>query len=747
MFLHEGMTLADRYVILRALGSGGMGAAHLVEDQRLNRRCVIKEMHSLDAARQSQFEREAQLLASLRHPNLPEVYSYFIYQEHPFIVMEYVEGQTLDQLQAQRSKPFDIPDVLHWAQGLLAALRYMHEHRPPVIHRDIKPQNVCITPKNEAVLLDFGIARPLDETRTRTAAQALTPGYAPIEQYRGDQVQHIPTVRQYLEELRAQEIHTGAYTDIYGLGATLYFALTRLPLPDAGMRVLRDELRPPQEIYPQVPDLLADAVMCALRIHPRDRFQSAAGMLHALQPETMLVSVAPPSPHEVQLPIEPSTRSRTRLCSRPFGELARTLTTALDRRRLALGFGVGLTLLTVIAALILLGGGGKDQSLDAVATDFIQISAPVSSPSGTFTPTGTATPATTATASATPPHSHTPTPSSTPTETPSPTPYSFDLIVSVEQLTVYAAPRENCEVLGTVRRGDRLVVVGRLDDKLWWQVDYFSLKGWIPAQPAGSQIELTAVPIVTSLPLPTATPMQVGKSVLGHSVKNQEISKIIIGDGTGMAVVIVGNLDGTQTNTRDLVNAMVNHFDENPQEVPKHAAFYLVPSINPDGAAVNDRYNANDVDINRNWDTVDWTPNPGEPGYPEGKPGAGGSEPFSEPETQALRDLLLELKRQGRDILLVALHSSVNLLPGKGQVFPGSTTSGLHGSSVDVAELFASRMTYSVKTEWSDYTTAGESITWCAEQDITAIDVVFSRQDLASSLQADFVRALLEVVR
>jgi predicted deacylase len=315
-------------------------------------------------------------------------------------------------------------------------------------------------------------------------------------------------------------------------------------------------------------------------------------------------------------------------------------------------------------------------------------------------------------------------------------------------LNVYVAPGENYEVLGEVRRGDQLPVLGRLENGTWWLVDYFGLEGWIPSQPAGIKVESSTLPVVTPPPLHTFTPTAwIEKTALGHSAENREISMTVIGNGTEKVVVILGALDGTQTSTRDLVSAMTNHFDSRPQEVPGHVTLYLVPSINPDGVAAGDRYNANGVDINRNWDTADWTQDPGEPGYSEGKPGAGGSRPFSEPEACALRDFLQRLKQQERDVLVIALHASVRLSADSGKVFPGATSNGLHDGSADVAQRFAAGMQYSIETEWSDYTTSGELITWCAEQDITSIDVVFSDKDAVSSLQADFVRVLLEVMR
>lgn len=288
--------LSKRYRILRPLGEGGMGAAYLIEDQRLHRNCVIKEILTPDTTHRGQFKHEAQLLADLHHSHLPVVYDYFQDETNPYLVMEYVEGQTLDRLRESRTTPFEIHDVLKWARELLDALNYIHTNEPAIIHRDIKPQNVCITPQGSAVLLDFGIARRLDETRTQTAARAFTQCYAPIEQYPEEQLQHMPSPQRYITALHAEGIRTGVYSDIYSLGATLYYTLTLMPPPDACMRVLDDELYPVQETNSAVPEFLATAVMQALALDPRQRFQSAADMLATLQPQTE-TTAGPIRPH------------------------------------------------------------------------------------------------------------------------------------------------------------------------------------------------------------------------------------------------------------------------------------------------------------------------------------------------------------------------------------------------------------------------------------------------------------------
>jgi len=290
--LSEGMVLDNRYRVIRPLGEGGMGAAYLVEDQRLGRQCVAKASTMYDTAHREQFEQEARMLAALSHPNLPEVYDYFFDSGHPYLIMQYIEGATLDRLKEDRSAPFEVDQVLHWANGLLDALIYLHSQEPPIIHRDIKPSNVCVTPEGKAVLLDFGIARRLDKTSTRTGAQAHSMHYSPIEQYPAEAMDSYSMLQQYLEELKAANVHTGLYSDVYSLGATLYFALTLLDPPDACLRRLGEKPRPIRELNPDVPDFLVEALDRALVVDPQDRCQTATELRQLLQPQAP--ETAPP---------------------------------------------------------------------------------------------------------------------------------------------------------------------------------------------------------------------------------------------------------------------------------------------------------------------------------------------------------------------------------------------------------------------------------------------------------------------
>jgi hypothetical protein len=189
--------------------------------------------------------------------------------------------------------------------------------------------------------------------------------------------------------------------------------------------------------------------------------------------------------------------------------------------------------------------------------------------------------------------------------------------------------------------------------------------------------------------------------------------------------MVVGSIQGDQPNTRELVVSLLSHFEGNPDEIPPEVAFYFVPSLNPDGNAANSRFNANEVDLNRNWDTADWRSRAAVPGYQEGKPGAGGPRPFSEPETVTAADFILELRGRGRNVVVIVLHSSVRR--STGEVYPGGD------SSVEIAHHYASAADYDIEDQWAEYTTSGEMITWCAEQGIPAIDVVIPGSQQPSS--------------
>ena len=198
--------LQNRYLIVQLIGKGGMGEVYLAVDQRLGSAIALKRMLFSDEESLNQaFEREAKMLARLRHPALTKVSDHFTENEMQYLVMEHISGDDLSKRLELNQKPFPLSWVLFWADQLLDALAYLHSHEPPIIHRDIKPQNLKLTNENHIILLDFGLAKNSGgETRLSTTGDvvAYTPNYASMEQIRGT--------------------GTTARSDIYSLCATMY---------------------------------------------------------------------------------------------------------------------------------------------------------------------------------------------------------------------------------------------------------------------------------------------------------------------------------------------------------------------------------------------------------------------------------------------------------------------------------------------------------------------------------------------
>ena len=266
--LESGAILEGRYEIQHRLGQGGMGAVYLARDIRLDVRCAVKETFYTTPEALDQFEREARLLAKLKHPHLPHVTDYFDEQGRYYLVMEYISGKDLARWRVQRGAPSN-RQVTMWACQLLDALNYLHRRRPPVIHRDIKPENIKLTPEGQAVLVDFGIAKIFDPSgMTTTGAKAISPGYSPPEQY-------------------SQAQRTDARSDIYGLGATFYYVLTGRCPPEAVERFAGENL-PPLSHFCRVDPKLERVILRALAMDPRRRWPDASAMRAALEQLTLL---------------------------------------------------------------------------------------------------------------------------------------------------------------------------------------------------------------------------------------------------------------------------------------------------------------------------------------------------------------------------------------------------------------------------------------------------------------------------
>ncbi len=264
MSLSPGQILNHRYRIVKLLGQGGFGAVYRAWDINLNIPCALKENTETSEEAARQFAREAMILASLRHPNLPKVTDHFsIPNQGQFLIMEYIEGEDLDEKLRKTGGPVSESLALSWVMQILDALDYLHNQNPPIIHRDIKPANIRITPQGQAVLVDFGIAKVYDpKLKTTLGARAVTPGYSPYEQY--------------------GQGSTDSRSDIYALGATLYHLLTDKQPEESNQRIESDLLISPEQLNPSISASTAVAIKRAMQVFSKNRWQSAAEFKSAL---------------------------------------------------------------------------------------------------------------------------------------------------------------------------------------------------------------------------------------------------------------------------------------------------------------------------------------------------------------------------------------------------------------------------------------------------------------------------------
>jgi outer membrane protein assembly factor BamB len=204
------------------------------------------------------YERESNILATLRHQSIPRIYDYFIIDERAYLVMEFIQGRDLDVILADTTTFFAEAQVITWGIELCDVLEYLHSHKPdPIIFRDIKPSNIMITPQNHAMVVDFGIAKMFDPGQKNTMIG--TQGYSPPDQYRGEAT---PMV------------------DIYALGATMHHLLTlRDPRLEAPFSFNE---RPISEINKAASGEMIAVIDRALEYNPENRFESASELKDAL---------------------------------------------------------------------------------------------------------------------------------------------------------------------------------------------------------------------------------------------------------------------------------------------------------------------------------------------------------------------------------------------------------------------------------------------------------------------------------
>jgi len=257
--------LINRYVILEKIAQGGMGAVYKAQDRRLQGKVVaVKEMsESVIALTERKrilgsFQREAELLARLEHPNLVRVTDCFQEEERHYMVMEFIEGRTLEKMLAGRTDMFSEEQVLVWASQLCDVLSYLHSQEPKIIYRDVKPANAMVLDGIDTVkLIDFGIARFFKLGKRKDTMEFGTYGYAPPEQYGKSQ--------------------TDERADIYALGAMLHQLLT---LRDPVTRPFH--FPPVHSLNPKVSRRVEAAIMKAVKGNKDKRHQSIKELWEAL---------------------------------------------------------------------------------------------------------------------------------------------------------------------------------------------------------------------------------------------------------------------------------------------------------------------------------------------------------------------------------------------------------------------------------------------------------------------------------
>lgn len=210
--LKPGQVLDEKYEIVKSLHSGKGRSIYLCKEIRRGDLRAIKMIWGGEVPEEAknltlhQFEQEVKILRTLHNQGIPRFFETFSYKDWHYLVMEYVEGKTLREFLKERGQPAGIQEAIKWAIQICGTLHYLHNRQHPIIFRDLHPSNIMLSAGDEIKLIDFGVARVFDDIKTKDTYVMGTFGFAAPEQY--------------------GEKQTNPRTDIYALGATLYYALT-----------------------------------------------------------------------------------------------------------------------------------------------------------------------------------------------------------------------------------------------------------------------------------------------------------------------------------------------------------------------------------------------------------------------------------------------------------------------------------------------------------------------------------------
>jgi serine/threonine-protein kinase len=260
--LEIGTIIDDRYEILKEIGRGGMSVVYLAMDNRLNKSLVVKDirkrMHSNNELLINSLIVEANMLKKFDHGALPKIYDIIESSGDIYVVMDYIEGESLKE-RLKRDKVIPLKEVLDWAKQLSNVLGYLHSRKPhPIIYRDMKPDNIMLTPEGKIKLIDFGIAREYKTDNSTDTTNLGTKAYAAPEQVSGKQ--------------------TDARTDIYSLGVTLYHLVTGKSLTEPPF-----ELKPIRYWNPSLSEGLEHIILKCTQSEPEERYQSCEELSYDLE--------------------------------------------------------------------------------------------------------------------------------------------------------------------------------------------------------------------------------------------------------------------------------------------------------------------------------------------------------------------------------------------------------------------------------------------------------------------------------
>jgi len=262
--IEVGSVINSRYKVVRLLGAGSFGAVYLGMDLREKGSLwALKEVVGNRAAFTDHsefllsFRNEARILMSLSHPGIPGIIDFFISGGRGYLVMERVEGLTLEEIAENNKNPLSEEEVIRWGVCVCDTLHYLHSHDPAIIFRDLKPSNVMLTMDERVILIDFGIARFYVPGKPSDTVPLGTPGYSPPEQYGRDQ--------------------TTPASDIYALGTTMYYLLT---LQD--MASFKFKFPPVRTLNQQVSTRMEKVLERCLELNPECRFSSVVDLKQSL---------------------------------------------------------------------------------------------------------------------------------------------------------------------------------------------------------------------------------------------------------------------------------------------------------------------------------------------------------------------------------------------------------------------------------------------------------------------------------